>query len=107
MLLGVCDLSLGGSTEPPKPPLDLSQLSNALLIAGLANQYFAATCGRRHVQKGVLIAGVPPSSPQPPSPLPLPFLFYAYHAGYVIHDHFWNKKQSTPLAAPQYISDMC
>ena len=25
-LLGVCDLSLGGSTEPPEPPLDLPQI---------------------------------------------------------------------------------
>ena len=25
MLLGVCDLGLGGSTEPPKPPLDPPQ----------------------------------------------------------------------------------
>ena len=25
MLLGICDLSLGGSTEPPEPPLDLPQ----------------------------------------------------------------------------------
>ena len=30
MLLGVCDLGLGGSTEPPEPPLDPPQEALAL-----------------------------------------------------------------------------
>ena len=37
MLLGVCDLSLGGSTEPPKPLLDSPQVSIWGSNSGMGN----------------------------------------------------------------------